>query len=95
MSRSLLAAHDALRSGRVRRVSHVKGGLYGYHLAGLPIEVRSGRNVSHCDPCAHGSGASYGVLRGLPAVRRRTWPLAASCHQADRRCTRLTARRAT
>lgn len=39
MSRSLLAAHDALRSGRVRRVSHVKGGLYGYHLAGLPIEV--------------------------------------------------------
>ncbi|KAK9833533.1 hypothetical protein WJX81_002543 [Elliptochloris bilobata] len=38
MSRSLLAAHDALRSGRVRRVSHVKGGLYGYHLAGLPIE---------------------------------------------------------
>ena len=43
MSRSLLAAHDALRSGRVRRVSHVKGGLYGYHLAGLPIEVRRGR----------------------------------------------------
>ena len=40
MSRSLLAAHDALRSGRLRRVSHVKGGLYGYHLAGLPIEAR-------------------------------------------------------
>lgn len=48
MSRSLLAAHDALRSGRLRRVSHVKGGLYGYHLAGLPIEVRSTLDKQSC-----------------------------------------------